>query len=168
MTRQETSSSSPFNSAVESGLRTLTMLFALFPSAASVQRLIAFDYLLIHSDDVPGGPPGLHPRTPYRSGELLVRRDSLQRGIRMYVSRGLIGELYTESGLEVVATESAGSFLGAMRSAYSESLRQRAFWVADRFASQSDADIERFTREHLGDWGAEFEFESVLWGEDSK
>lgn len=54
---------SPFNSPVESGLRALVLLYSLFPTSASLQRLVVFDYLLIHSDDVPDGPEGLHPRT---------------------------------------------------------------------------------------------------------
>jgi hypothetical protein len=52
----------PFNSAVEIGLRSLCLLTAAFPAAYSLQRLVVFDYLLVHSDDMPGGPPGLHPQ----------------------------------------------------------------------------------------------------------
>lgn len=81
MTKSTDHPLSPFNSPVESGLRACVLLYSLFPIASSLQRLVVLDYMLIHSDDVPDGPPGLHPKTPYRSGELLVRRDTLHRGI---------------------------------------------------------------------------------------
>lgn len=156
---------SPFNSAVETGLRTATMLYALFPEPAALHRLVIFDYLLIHSDDVPDGPPGLHPRTPYRSGELLIRRDSLQLGMLLYMSRGLIEDLYLETGLKFSATETTGSFLDALKSEYSYTLRDRAIWVVEHFSSFTDSDLDAYVKQHLGQWGAEFEFESVLWTE---
>ena len=65
---------SPFNGPVEIGLRALCVLTTAFPAAYALQRLVVFDYFLVHSDDIEGGPEGLHPRTPHRGGEILVRR----------------------------------------------------------------------------------------------
>lgn len=160
--------SSPFNSPVESGLRALVLLYSLFPAASSLQRLVVFDYLLIHSDDVPDGPAGLHPKTPYRSGELLVRRDTLQRGIHLYMSRGLINDLYLASGLAYAATERTASFLEVLTSEYVTALRDRAEWVTTRFSALTDSDLDAYVKEHLGQWGAEFEMDSVLWSEDAR
>lgn len=159
---------SPFNGPVESGLRAAVLLYTLFPEPASLQRLVIFDYLLIHSDDVPDGPPGLHPKTPYRSGELLVRRDTLRRGMLLYMSRGLIDDLYRDSGLAFAATERTGSFLDALTSEYVLALRSRSEWVVGRFASFDDRDLDGFVKQHLGEWGAEFEMDSVLWAEDAQ
>ncbi|MEZ6077704.1 MAG: ABC-three component system middle component 2 [Pirellulaceae bacterium] len=90
---------SPFNSPVELGFRTLVLLNEAFPKKFSLRQLVIFDYLMVHSDDVSGGPAGLHPQTPYRSGELLVRREPLQAGIELFHSRGLIEELYRATGV---------------------------------------------------------------------
>ena len=76
-----------FNSAVEVGRRSLSVLTTADPSSYSLQRLVVFDYLLVHSDDMPGGPTGLHPQTPHRGGEILVRRGVLQNGLLLYQSR---------------------------------------------------------------------------------
>ncbi|MEX0937334.1 MAG: ABC-three component system middle component 2 [Pirellulales bacterium] len=165
VTRDESRSPSPFNGPVESGLRAAVLLYAIHPEYASLQRLVIFDYLLIHSDDIPDGPPGLHPKTPYRSGELLVRRDTLRRGILLYMSRGLIGNHYRESGIAYSATERTGAFLDALASEYTCALRKRAEWVAERFDSYSDQDLDLLVKEHLGEWGAEFEMDSVLWSD---
>lgn len=159
---------SPFNSPVESGLRALVLLYSLFPGASSLQRLVVLDYLLIHSDDVPDGPAGLHPKTPYRSGELLVRRETLQRGIHLYMSRGLINDLYLDSGLAYAATERTASFLDVLTSEYVSALRTRAEWVKTHFSTLTDDRLDAYVKEHLGQWGAEFEMDSVLWSEDNR
>lgn len=80
----------PFNGAVEIGLRALSLLNEAFPATYSLQRLVVFDYLVVHSDDLPNGPAGLHPKTPHRGGELLVRRAVLEEGLLLYQSRGLV------------------------------------------------------------------------------
>lgn len=49
---------SPFNGPVEIGLRALCVLTTAFPSAYALQRLVIFDYFLVHSDDIDGGPEG--------------------------------------------------------------------------------------------------------------
>jgi hypothetical protein len=167
VTETQQATLSPFNGPVESGLRAAVLLYALFPEPASLQRLVVFDYLLIHSDDVPDGPPGLHPRTPYRSGELLVRRDTLRHGMLLYMSRGLIHDLYRHSGLAYSATERTGAFLDAFQAGYVRALRERSLWVTDQFGTLDDRDLDGFVKEYLGAWGAEFEMDSVLWAEET-
>lgn len=154
----------PFNGPVEIGLRSLAILCEAYPSSCSLQRLIVFDYLVVHSDDLPGGPPGLHPKTPQRSGELLVRRELLQQGLLLYMSRGLIERRYGPAGVAYSATEATGAFLDALKSEYLASLRLRSTWVVDALGTSLDEQLNLLVREHLGDWGAEFEMESVLWG----
>jgi len=156
----------PFNGPLEAGLRALAILGEAFPAAYPLQRLIALDYLVVHSDDVPGGPTGLHPQTPYRSGELLVRRRALQGGLTLYRSRGLVEQYFRHQGLLFAATERSAPFLDALVSSYAIALRQRAGWVVDRFGEQSDEALDQEVKSHLGDWGAEFSLESVLWAEE--
>ncbi len=66
-------SAAPFNSALETGVRALTVLAEASPRALDLQELVYFDYLIVHSGDA-GGPASLHLNTPLRNGELLVRR----------------------------------------------------------------------------------------------
>ena len=156
----------PFNSAVEVGLRTLVVLDACYPSTSSLGRLVVFDYLLVHSDDVDGGPEGLHPQTPHRSGELLVRREFIQQGIRLYESRNLLERVFSSDGIKFVATDSSTVFLDSISAPYVRDMRERASWVHKRFSNQSDKELNNFVRDQLGRWGAEFESESVLWEEE--
>jgi hypothetical protein len=167
MSNSESRNIAIFNTPTEIGLRATVALLEIYPERASLQRLIVFDYLLVHSDDIPDGPQGLHPKTPYRSGELLVRRDTLQRGLYLFMSRGLVTGSYAPEGLLYEASELTASFIDALDSVYTIELRARANWVANRFTGFSDQDLEGYASEHLGQWGAEFESESLLWEEHS-
>jgi hypothetical protein len=133
----------------------------------SLQRLVIFDYLMVHSDDLPNGPPGLHPKTPHRSGELLVRRQVLQDGLALFQSRGLATQLYATDGVYFSATESSAAFLDVLSSSYARELRQRAVWLQSTFGNVTDAHLEALARKHIVDWGAEFAMEAVLWAEDT-
>jgi len=158
---------SPFNGPVEIGLRALCVLTTAFPAAYALQRLVVFDYLLVHSDDIDGGPKGLHPRTPYRGGEILVRRGVIQEGLTLYESRGLVERVYKDGGIFFAATDKSADFLDTLSTEYLNVLRERADWVVDSFGLLDDADLDAMVRERIGTWGAEFSMESVLWIEEA-
>jgi hypothetical protein len=152
----------PFNGPIEIGLRALVVLTEAYPASYSLQRLVISDYLVVHSDDA-DGPQGLHPQTPRRSGELLVRRESLQRGLLLYESRGLIERRYEPDGIVFAATEASAAFIDVLESRYVSELRSRTEWLISRFHELADKELHDFVKKQLGNWGAEFEFESVLW-----
>ncbi len=156
----------PFNGPVETGLRCLAILNEAFPAIYSLQKLVVFDYLAVHSDDAPGGPEGLHPQTPNRSGELLVRRNTLREGLMLYQSRGLVERRFEPGGVYFAATDRSGGFLDALDAAYVRALRNRADWVVESFGALGDDELLEFVSEHIGIWGAEFEWSSVLWAEE--
>jgi hypothetical protein len=157
---------SPFNGPVEIGLRALCVLTTAFPAAYALQRLVVFDYFLVHSDDVESGPEGLHPQTPHRGGEILVRRGVLQDGLTLYESRGLVERVYMDGGIFFAATDKSADFLDTLGTKYLEGLRERADWVVDTFGLLVDTDLDAMVRERIGTWGAEFSMESVLWTEE--
>lgn len=136
--------------------------------ACSLQRLVVFDYLLVHSDDLPGGPPGLHPKTPHRGGELLVRRAVLEQGLMLYQSRGLLERHFTKTGVMFAATERTAAFLDALSSDYATQLRERAVWLVSLFREMSDSDLLKVANSQIGEWGAEFAMEAVLKVEDAE
>lgn len=158
---------SPFNGPVEIGLRALCVLTTAFPDAYALQRLVVFDYFLVHSDDIKGGPEGLHPQTPHRGGEILVRRGVLQRGLMLYESRGLVERVYKDGGIFFAGTDKSADFLDTLSTEYLRGLRERADWVVDSFGLLDDADLDLMVRERIGTWGAEFSMESVLWIEEA-
>lgn len=158
---------SPFNGPIEIGLRALCVLTTAFPAAYALQRLVVFDYFLVHSDDIEGGPEGLHPQTPHRGGEILVRRGVLQEGLALYESRGLLERIYRDGGIFFAATDRSADFLDTLSAEYLRRLRERADWVVDSFGLLDDAALDGIVRDRIGAWGAEFAMESVLWAEEA-
>lgn len=152
-----------FNSPIEIGLRAICILFEGYPNSFSLQQLIYLDYITIHSDDIPDGPKGLHPKTPQRSGEILVRRESLEQGLFLYMSRGLLNRLFTENGICYIASEDTASFLDTLKSKYILSLRERANWAVLAFDDMTEDTLGIYINQNLGIWGAEFEQESILY-----
>ncbi len=146
---------SPFNSALETGVRTLAVLVSSYPNTHDLGRLVQYDYLTVHSADA-GGPPSLHPPLPLRSGELLVRRRLIEAGLRLMMSRSLIRrELHIE-GFYYAAEDAAGAFLDSLRSPYIAQLRDRADWVASAFDDLGLDELNAVTKHLFDAWTTEF------------
>lgn len=147
---------SPFNSALETGVRTLAILIASYPKAHDLGRLVQYDYLTVHSADA-GGPPSLHPPLPLRSGELLVRRGLIESGVRLMMSRSLVYRELNAQGLLYGAEDTAGAFLDNMKSPYIVELRNRAEWVAATFDELSADDLDAIIKRLFEAWTTEFQ-----------
>ncbi|CAK0742451.1 Threonine transporter [Azospirillaceae bacterium] len=148
-----------FNSALETGVRALTILAEAAPKAFDLQTLVYFDYLVVHSADA-NGPKSLHPNTPLRNGELLVRRRMIQQGVLLMVSRGLVERCMNAEGISYVATDDAVPFLDCLKSAYALSLRERAEWAVETFGKMNAVEMQSFFEANFDCWTREFQASS--------
>lgn len=146
----------PFNSPLETGIRSLTILVAAFPVAFDLQRLVEMDYLVVHSGDA-DGPPSLHAPLPLRAGELLVRRGLIEKGLTLMMSRRLIRRQSTQEGFRYIADDTAAPFMIALTAEYSRRLRVRAEWAVKHFEDASTEDIRRITSRLFERWSSEFQ-----------
>jgi len=146
----------PFNTPLETGIRMLALLSVATHYEYDLQRLSYYDYLVVHSGDVQGGPASIHPATPHRSGEFLVRRGLVERSLLLMLSRGLVARIFSERGIFYRHTKLTNPFLEHLEAPYTKLLKERAVWVIERFGIMSDGDLRDYFREHLGQWGAEF------------
>jgi len=140
---------SPFNTALETGVRSLAVLVAAYPALFDLQRLVEMDYIVVHSDDVEGGPKSLHAPLPMRAGELLVRRELVDKGLQLMISRGLVQKIPMESGFHYVAGEEAAPFLTILASQYSKDLIHRARWAAEKFQGIATDDIHQWSSQFV-------------------
>jgi hypothetical protein len=145
-----------FNSPLETGIRSVGILVAAYPKTFDLQRLVAFDYLVVHTGDM-GGPESLHPGLPLRSAELLVRRGLVERGLLLMISRRLIEREATAQGIYYRAGELAETFLSSLTSPYLLALRERAVWVASSFASMEQDTFRQTFNSAFGRWIEEFQ-----------
>ena len=147
---------SPFNSALETGVRSLAILVASYPRAHDLGRLVQYDYLAVHSADA-NGPPSLHPPLPLRSGELLVRRGLIEAGLRLMMSRRLIRLLPHADGLLYMAEDAAGTFFNSLQSSYISDLSDRAEWVAATFDALTAGELDAIIKRLFEAWTTEFQ-----------
>ncbi len=147
---------SPFNSALETGVRITSILAECYPNAHDLSRLVQYDYLTVHSADA-GGPPSLHPPLPLRSGELLVRRSIIEAGLGLMLSRSLVRRHLRAEGFLYAAEEEAGAFLDNLKSLYIRELRSRAKWVAATFDRLSAVELDALVNKVFEAWTTEFQ-----------
>ena len=143
------------------------LLAQAFPQKMDIQRLVHYDYLLVHSGDVVGGPSSIHPPTPHRSGELLVRRPLIETGVKLMMSKSVIECEFSTSGILYMAGEWSVVFLDSLKTEYTQSIKERAKWVVKHFAPYKDDNLTAFMRRNWSLWGAEFEFESFVRREEA-
>lgn len=148
-----------FNSALETGVRTVFVLDASHPRPLDLLQLTWLDYLVVHTGDI-GGPPSLHPDVPARMGELLVRRHLVQDGLNLVQRLHLVDAIFDPSGIRYCASDAAPAFIELMRAPYSQNLKTRAKWLMGHFAKKDDSAMERYISEKIGRWAVEFQGES--------
>ncbi|MBQ0798605.1 MAG: threonine transporter [Porticoccaceae bacterium] len=158
---------SPFNSSLESGVRSVIILNALFPLSIDLHRLVDFDYLVVHSGDV-NGPESLHAPLPMRAGELLIRRDIIEKGLLLIMSRGLLNRVPTVSGIEYVASEKSNSFVCNLETPYLIRLKSRAEWVAEQFSELSDDELKGIVKGFFDKWTTQFQPIDTTLGEGNE
>ena len=151
-----------FNTPLECGLRSTALLSSSYPKSCDLQRLVQYDYLIVHSGDVEGGPPSIHPATPHRSGELLVRRLLVEQGLEFMVRKLVVEKAFASHGIRFRAGEYASVFLGALNSPCTRQLCDRAAWVVERFDEMPDEALSNYMRTQWSHWGAEFVKESLF------
>jgi hypothetical protein len=153
-----------FNSPLEIGLRILYIYNELFPKGCDLQRLIYYDYLLLHSSDVANGPKSIHPKIPLRAAEILVKRDLIKQGLTLMISRQLLKSSFETDGIIYFATELTSPFLEFNKSDYAKELKEVSKWLVKEFENYDDMKLSFFIKNNLDVWGGEFSNESLLRG----
>lgn len=145
-----------FNGPLEAGIRAVAILGVAYPKTYDLQRLVAFDYLLVHTGDI-GGPESLHPPTPLHSAELLVRRKLVEEALFLMMTRDLVVREITSEGIKYGAGENAATFLSSLTTGYLLSLKERASWLVVHLGDYADQQFRAVMRRFFDDWVEEFQ-----------
>lgn len=145
-----------FNGPLEAGIRSVALLGAAYPRAYDLQRLIGFDYLLVHTSDI-DGPDSLHPPAPFHSAELLVRRRIIENALLLMMTRELVEREVSDEGIRYRAGENAAPFLASLASEYMTALKQRAKWLIEALGDRNEADFRALMRKFFDHWVEEFQ-----------
>ena len=156
-----------FNGAVEIGMRAAMVLANAYPERLDLNRLVILDYIVVHSGDIPDGPPSLHPPTPLRAGEVSVRRGLLENGLHLLAMKGLVIRHLDESGITYSAQSEITAFLDALSSGYAHAVRDRAEWAVQRLNRLTDIQVRELFEESIGRWKTEFVAEEAQEDDDA-
>lgn len=146
-----------FNGPLEAGIRAVAILGCAYPKRYDLQRLVAFDFLLVHTGEIHGWPASLHPPTPHRAAELLIRRKLVEDGLLLMMTRDLTERYVSPNGFQFGAGENAATFLASLSSNYLIELKERATWVVQAAGAMSDLDFRNAMRKVFSDWAEEFQ-----------
>lgn len=149
-----------FNTPVECAIRVGAILTSLHPQSLDIHKLAHLDYILVHSSDV-GGPSSLHPATPLRSGEWLVRRELIRAGLRVLVHRGLVSVSAGEEGIHFIASDHLAPCLRLLHSSYTKMLMARAAWIASTYGGWSEPELRELLHTKVKSLGPEFEIDAL-------
>lgn len=145
-----------FNSPLETGVRALVVLDAVYPKSLDLTTLTWFDHLVVHTGDI-GGPNSLHPNVPQRSGEMLVRRRLIEDSLTLMRRLHLIMADLNKNGISYQASDEAYPFVELLRSNYATELKNRAKWLAENIANLSEEALNNLITKKLGRWDIEFQ-----------
>ncbi len=98
----------------------------------------------------------MHPELPFRRAELLVRKELVERGLCLMMTKELIDRVVDQSGITYRAGEMADVFLSSLTSEYMRLLQRRAQWVAEVFCDMGEEAFGALLRENFGKWIEQF------------
>jgi len=145
-----------FNGPLEAGIRAVAVLGSAYPNSFDIQRLTAYDYLLVRTS-VLDGPEDLHPSAPIQTPATEVRRKIVQDALHMMMTRDLVERDVGAEGISYRAGEAAAMFLESLTTPYICALKERAEWLTNRLSDYDEAAFDAMMREFFDRWMVEFQ-----------
>lgn len=153
-----------YNSPLEVSLRTAVILSNTPEETYDIDRLVIFDYFVLHAKDLDMSQKNLHPSLPFRSSELIIRRKLITEGLEMLVSKGLINIVYNDDGIYYKSNPSTELFANLLISDYALKLKALSEWVIKKYGKLSTNQLASLVNKGIRLWGSEFEFEALVRG----
>lgn len=156
-----------FNSALETGVRSICILVVDLSNKFDLQQLLALDHIVVHTGDIENAPPSLHPNILQRSGELLVRRPLVENGLVLMESKRLVQKVITPDGFFYCATELASAFIENLTNEYIKELSQRAQWAVTMYNDYGDRLFSEIFNSAFDRWRNEFQIAEMSIAKNS-
>lgn len=153
-----------FNTPVEIGLRSLFLLNEFKPISLSIDKLIYLDYFLIHAGDVSKEQQSIHPKYPFRSGEIVVKRELLVNALKLLISKELVGIRFCSTGIEYEITNIGCTALQYFESDYAVEIKKVSEWLYQTYKDYSELQLSDLINANIQKWGSEFTNESKFRG----
>lgn len=145
-----------FNGPLEAGIRAVAVLGSAYPASFDIQRLTAYDYLLVRTS-VLEGPDDLHPSSPIQTPATEVRRKVVQDALHMMMTRDLVERDVGLDGITYRAGDAAAMFLESLTTPYICALKARASWLTKRLSDYDETAFDDMMRKFFDQWMVEFQ-----------
>jgi hypothetical protein len=149
-----------FNSPVELGLRCLFVLSKFQDEMLSIDKLIYLDYFLIHAGDVSKDQKSIHPKYPFRSTEIVVKREILANALKLLISKELVRISFTSNGIQYSLTEIGKKALEYFESNYEKRISEVSDWLYETYKNFSENQLSELINNNIQKWGGEFSNEA--------
>ncbi len=147
-----------YNSPLELGMRALIIL-RHHSAMIDLDKLMYLDHLALHTEDI-GGPPSLNAPIPNREVQIFARKQLLQQGLTILLSKQLISVITSSDGIGYAINKTGQKFLEYFTSDYFINLNSTVQWVTERFQQLSTQRLGAFINTQLGLMSSEFLNES--------
>lgn len=128
----------------------------------TIERLIAYDYLILHGKDVFSELESLHPKSPNSSNEFLIKRELFKRGLHLLISKELVKINITKDGISYQGGSLAPMFCEKLNSGYANKLYAAVQSVINTCTSYTDRELEEKIKTRVLVQDSLFKSESVF------
>lgn len=149
-----------FNSSLEIGLRCLFLLYQFKTEGLSIDKLIYLDYFLIHAGDISKEQKSIHPKYPFRSTEIVVKRELLTNALKLLISRELVKIHFSTNGILYEITIIGSKALEYFESDYAKKINEVSNWIYSTYHTYTEEQLSEIITTNIQKWGSEFANES--------
>ena len=154
-----------FNSPLEHGLRCLFLLDAIHPSSVDLQRLVIYDFFFTYSKGINDKLPELQPVFPQHTGQLMLKRELIRKGLEVLCNKGLVDYHMSNDGIEYSSKPFVGKILDSFQSSYAKKASEVAIWIASDIHLIPYQKLEKLIDDTIGVLGTEFTNALIDWEE---
>ena len=109
-----------FNTPFETGLRILLALYSMYPQAATLDRLTAYDFIAVYGKDFGVTENNLNGINSFNFSELSTRRSICSKGIKEFALDGLIDVQQSKTGFKYKISKAGKVYVEALNSDYAK------------------------------------------------
>lgn len=153
-----------YNTPYEVGVRILILLDEC-KSTLDLQRIVIYDYLILHYGDVDKNYESLHPSNPFHATELVIKRELVKEGLNLICKKGLIDIEYSSEGFYYHINSMGEGLLEYFESKYFNQMKCFAKVVNKRFDKMVKEELNIYINDNIGKWKGEFDREALFRGD---
>lgn len=144
-----------YNTPIEIGMRSLIILGVGGDQLMDLEKIMYLDYLCLNTSDI-NGPKSLHAPIPNRGVQVFSKKELIQKGLAIMVTKELIILVVLPEGFFYQITPAGKLFLELFQTNYFLELNERCKWVVSRWGSLNTNQIKLFIDNNIQKWGGDF------------